>query len=78
RKIIIFLAILSVIFFFLIVVAMLVNRPTEVKRQPFERKENRQESLLESSKEDICGNDVCEPGLGETKAVCPQDCSAGD
>lgn len=26
----------------------------------------------------VCGNDICEPGLGETKASCPQDCSAGD
>ncbi len=26
----------------------------------------------------VCGNNLCEPGLGETKESCPKDCSAGD
>ncbi|MCG2686484.1 WD40 repeat domain-containing protein, partial [Candidatus Parcubacteria bacterium] len=26
----------------------------------------------------VCGNNLCEPNLGETKETCPQDCSAGD
>jgi len=26
----------------------------------------------------VCGNDICEPGLGETKETCRKDCSAGD
>lgn len=26
----------------------------------------------------VCGNDLCEPGLGETKESCSKDCSAGD
>ena len=26
----------------------------------------------------VCGNDMCEPDLGETKESCPKDCSAGD
>lgn len=25
---------------------------------------------------DVCGNDICEPGLGESKEGCPKDCSA--
>jgi len=25
-----------------------------------------------------CGNDLCEPSLGETKESCPKDCSGGD
>ncbi len=29
-------------------------------------------------KEGICGNDMCEPGLGESKDNCSKDCSAGD
>ncbi|MEK7597986.1 MAG: WD40 repeat domain-containing protein [Patescibacteria group bacterium] len=29
-------------------------------------------------KEGVCGNDLCEPGLGESKQSCPKDCSAGD
>lgn len=32
----------------------------------------------EQSREGVCGNDLCEPDLGETKASCPKDCSAGD
>ncbi len=30
------------------------------------------------AKERVCGNDICEPGLGETKENCSKDCSAGD
>jgi len=26
----------------------------------------------------ICGNDICEPDLGETKESCPKDCSGGN
>ncbi|MDO8503439.1 MAG: WD40 repeat domain-containing protein [bacterium] len=26
----------------------------------------------------VCGNNLCEPGLGETKQNCPQDCSGGN
>ncbi len=43
--------------------------------------ENRQEKTEDQkgqSKQSICGNDICEPGLGESKESCPQDCSAGD
>ena len=28
--------------------------------------------------EAVCGNNLCEPDLGETKENCPKDCSAGD
>ncbi|QQG40625.1 MAG: WD40 repeat domain-containing protein [Candidatus Levyibacteriota bacterium] len=31
-----------------------------------------------SSGKSACGNDLCEPGLGETRQNCPKDCSAGD
>lgn len=50
---------------------------------------NRQESIQQQngagssgkaapSGKAVCGNDLCEPGLGETKESCPRDCSAGD
>ncbi len=26
----------------------------------------------------VCGNDLCEPSLGETRENCPKDCSGGD
>ena len=26
----------------------------------------------------VCGNDICEPGFGETKENCSKDCSGGD
>ena len=31
-----------------------------------------------SEKQGVCGNDLCEPDLGESKEKCPKDCSAGD
>ncbi|MEK9169215.1 MAG: hypothetical protein AAB788_00565 [Patescibacteria group bacterium] len=36
------------------------------------------EKKSSENKEGICGNDLCEPGLGESKQSCPKDCSAGD
>lgn len=35
-------------------------------------------SLEQPSGDAVCGNDYCEPDLGETKENCPKDCSAGD
>ncbi|MEK7522161.1 MAG: hypothetical protein AAB569_01140, partial [Patescibacteria group bacterium] len=34
------------------------------------------EKKSSENKEGICGNDLCEPGLGESKQSCPKDCSA--
>ncbi|MBU2592184.1 PQQ-binding-like beta-propeller repeat protein [Patescibacteria group bacterium] len=33
------------------------------------------ENLLSPEKQGVCGNNVCEPDLGETKESCPGDCS---
>ena len=46
------------------------NEPTlyqDEQNPPF----NKQES-------GVCGNNICEPDRGETKEICPKDCSAGD
>lgn len=37
-----------------------------------------QTSPEQPSGDAVCGNDYCEPDLGETKESCPKDCSAGD
>lgn len=37
-----------------------------------------QSSPEQPSGDAVCGNDYCEPDLGETKENCPKDCSAGD
>ena len=34
------------------------------------------EKKSSENKEGICGNDLCEPSLNESKQSCPQDCSA--
>jgi len=41
---------------------------------------NQGEQNLPSDKQGggVCGNNLCEPGLGETKQNCPKDCSAGN
>lgn|GEM_PF-977703 len=53
----------------------------------FHRNPNQNELLLapndrpnpgQAQGEAVCGNNLCEPNLGETKESCPQDCSAGD
>ena len=36
------------------------------------------ESTSKDSGNAVCGNDMCEPDLGESKENCPKDCSAGD
>ncbi len=36
-------------------------------------------ALIDSSSgKAVCGNNLCEPGLGETKQNCPKDCSGGN
>lgn len=36
----------------------------------------RKTRIQEKGKGEVCGNNICEPGLGETKENCPKDCSA--
>ena len=41
---------------------------------------NQDEQNPPSNKQEsgVCGNNICEPDRGETKEICPKDCSAGD
>ena len=41
-----------------------------------EKLRDRLEKKSSENKEGICGNDLCEPSLGESKQSCPKDCSA--
>lgn len=45
---------------------------------PEENAPEQQEGISVSSGKSVCGNDMCEPNLGEIKESCPKDCSAGD
>lgn len=40
--------------------------------------QRQQEEISVPSGKAVCGNDICEPGLGETRENCPKDCSGGD
>ena len=48
-----------------------VNQKGEKPRGSLEKKSS-------ENKEGICGNDLCEPSLGESKENCPKDCSGGN
>jgi len=37
-----------------------------------------EEKTSTPSEEAICGNNLCEPDLGESKETCPKDCSGGN
>lgn len=47
---------------------------------PFSKNPNSQSSTIDNQKSAsaVCGNNFCEPGLGETKENCPKDCSGGN
>lgn len=55
---------LGIIFDFIMNIFKPKSEPTTEKTAP--------------SGEAVCGNNLCEPGLGETKQSCPKDCSGGD
>lgn len=46
----------------------------------FSKNPDSQPSIIDSqqSTSPVCGNNLCEPGLGETKEGCPKDCSGGN
>ncbi|PIU03893.1 hypothetical protein COT44_00745 [Candidatus Shapirobacteria bacterium CG08_land_8_20_14_0_20_39_18] len=74
KKVMIFLLILTILFLFLTITAVLVNKnPSAVLLK-------KDEQNLPSDKQGsgVCGNNLCEPGLGETKESCPKDCSEGN
>ena len=74
KKVTIFLSMLTILFLFLTITAVFVNKnPSAVLLK-------KDEQNLPSDKQGsgVCGNNLCEPGLGETKESCPKDCSGGN
>ncbi len=79
KKVIIFLLILSALFLFLTVTAVLFNKSPDAKllNQSKQTKPEPGKVILNKDKQKagVCGNDICEPGFDETKQNCPKDCS---
>jgi len=90
KKVTIFLSILTFLFLFLTITAVFVNKnPNAVLLKQGEQAKPEQDKvimnqenkpILNEGKQEsgVCGNDICEPSLGETKENCPKDCSGGD
>lgn len=74
KKVTIFLSMLTILFLFLTIMAVLINK------NPSSLLLKKDEQNLPSDKQGsgVCGNNFCEPGLGETKKSCPKDCSGGN
>ncbi|MDP3997725.1 MAG: WD40 repeat domain-containing protein [bacterium] len=75
RKIVTAISAVSLIFLVLTVMAGVING---INKQKLENsgKQGQEAALAEEGeiKETGCGNSMCEPDRGETKASCPQDC----
>lgn len=82
KRIVLVLLILTVSFSLLTLGALAMGRKTV--RPPAETQKRQtskpagEGSVPENRGDAVCGNNMCEPDLGETKEACPQDCSAGD
>lgn len=76
KKIIIILSVVGTVFLLLTAVSIIINNQN--KKTPSLNQEGVNLDGKEESQEIGCGNGICEPNFGETKANCPQDCSAGD
>ena len=86
KKVTLVLITLTILFLIFTIIAILFNRNPdaallEQSEQPGKAIMNQeQEPVLNGSNQEsgICGNNICEPGLGESKEICPQDCSGGN
>lgn len=89
KKIVLLLTSLIVLFMFLTAVAFFINKPQSkpepgrgvinLRNQPPPSDKPIQKGNYAPAKsQGVCGNDLCEPGLGETKQNCPKDCLGGD
>ena len=83
KKIIVGTLIAATLFLLSTLVFMVLNKQESVQYEPqentrpFEKMKNSQrQEESPGGKQAICGNDICEPGLGESKENCPKDCSA--
>ncbi len=87
RKITIILIVLAILFLSLTIISVFLNRnPSATLLKPGEQakpapgkvimnQENKPVLNNDGQKSGVCGNNICEPGVGETKENCPQDCS---
>ena len=75
KKIIIILAILSGIFLIISTVFAVLNK-TQAKKTQSQSRTGTSQQQKEVKNPGVCGNELCEPNLGENKESCPQDCSA--
>jgi len=94
KKIFIVLTGLTVLLLILTGAAFILNKPAskpilknleQVKPEPGKAILNKDQKPIlnqdgnpQAGKTVICGNDFCEPNLGETKQNCPKDCSGGN
>src|SRR3989344_1855588 len=81
KKIIVGTLIAATLFLLSTLVFMVLNKQESVQYEPqentrpFEKMKNSQrQEESPGGKQAICGNDICEPGLGESKENCPKDC----
>lgn len=72
KKIIIIVAIIGIVFLLLMAISVIVKSKNEKLLVPTQKNLNTKEEELQ---ETGCGNGMCEPDFGETKANCPQDCT---
>ena len=84
KKIVLGISLLTALFLLLTLAFMVLNKRESVQYEPEEsaspreKIQNKQQPEEGSSvKQGVCGNDLCEPGLGESKENCAKDCSAG-
>jgi len=90
KKATILLLILNVLFLTLAITAVFLNRNPDAvllksgeqaKPEPGKVIMNQENKpILNEGKQEsgVCGNNICEPALGESKEICPKDCSAGN
>ncbi|MCG2809710.1 MAG: WD40 repeat domain-containing protein, partial [Candidatus Portnoybacteria bacterium] len=74
KKIIIIMAIVGIVFLLLMTISVIVKSKNEKLLVPNQENLNTKKEELQ---EIGCGNSMCEPDFGETKANCPQDCTEG-
>ncbi|MEK7536632.1 MAG: WD40 repeat domain-containing protein, partial [Patescibacteria group bacterium] len=74
KKVTIFLSMLTILFLFLTITAVLINKNSS----SLLLKKDEQNLPSDKQGSGVCGNNFCEPGLGETKKSCPKDCSGGN
>jgi len=82
KKVIRILIVSAILFLILTITAVLLNKKPDAKllKQGEQAKPEPGKVIMNEGKQQtgICGNNLCEPNLGETKENCPKDCSGGN